>query len=586
MSHDKIYPCETILKDKGNLSIFFTAVKHDVATRNIKKFKKWQLSIREIGWTPHPYFASPSLTRKFEPHSILTPAAFDALLGGNPEEASSIYEEIIDLTGNPKSQKTQAKLNINFILTLDGEQNYINSELQLFYSNEDDEKKDKDEGNIIYFFKIKWVDLWFFNDSVGILAFKTELIGVNNEYVNATPTLNDLNNFNRILRQPTHGNDGDHGWKVRRGNEPPLQFWPQLVYDQWLGGVSETPLNALAKTQQPSSSWEMKPYGSRRLPTDLWDRNNRYSKVLTAARIPNLTSKEDEFLWNAPLMDPPVDFKRHSALLEKGEWNEIMASYQRATLSGYPSIGDLALYELASTGDEGSAGGLNGKRGWQMSPPYLANLFKEQGIEIWEYSRGLVLHDTCAFLAYDESMPTLFNTERWYYPLYVYFYHLQFRMNCFAEEMVDPELTGLLESRRLKNQFMAFRNQFWFCNVSADFQGEIISDCIKKAMRLDSLYETVQSEINEISEFIDEKIERGKNAFIAALVIAFYPISYLWEISGLADLLQDYAKNHYLMTLSCTLGFILVLILGTVLLLPKIAGWGQRFLSRISKLLS
>jgi hypothetical protein len=285
-------------------------------------------------------------------------------------------------------------------------------------------------------------------------------------------------------------------------------------------------------------------------------------------------------------MDPPVDFKQHSASLEKGEWNEVMSGYQRASLSGYPSIGDLALYELASTGDEGSAGGLNGQRNWQMSPSYLANLFKEQGIEIWEYSRGLVLHDTCAFLAYDESMPTLRNAERWYYPLYVYFYHLQFRMNCFAEELIDPELTGLLESRRLKNHFMAFRNQFWFCNVSADFQGEIISDCIKKAMRLDSLYETVQSEINEISEFIEEKIELGKSAFIAALVIAFYPISYLWEISGLADLLQNYARTHYLMTVSCTLGFILVLILGNVLLLPKIAGWGQRFYSRISKLLS
>jgi hypothetical protein len=555
MSQDKVYPCETILED--NLSIFFTAVKHDVAARNIKNFEEWQESIKKIGWTHHRYFTSKSPIKEFAPDSILTPAALDALLGGNPEEARS----------------NQVKHNKNFILTLEGEQNYINSELQLFNSNED-----KYKNNIIYFFKIKWVDLWFFNDTVGILSFKTELIGVNNDNVNATPTINDLNNFNRILRLPTYGDDG---WKVRRGDETALQFWPGLVYDKWLGGVSKTPLNVLAKPKQPSS----KPYGSR-LPTDLWDRNNRYSKVLTAARIPNLSSKESEFLWNAPLMDPPVDFKRHLASLEKGEWNELMTGYQRATLSGYPSMGDLALYELASTGDEGSAGGLNGKRGWQMSPPYLANLFKEQGIEIWEYSRGLVLHDTCAFLAYDESMPTLLNTERWYYPLYVYFYHLQFRMNCFAEEMVDPELTGLLESRRLKNQFMAFRNQFWFCNVSADFQGEIISDCIKKAMRLDSLYETVQSEINEISEFIDEKIERAKSAFIAALVIAFYPISYLWEISGLADLLQDYAKNHYLITVSCTLGFILVLILGTVLLLPKIAGWGQRFLSRISKLLS
>lgn len=553
MSSDSLYPCKTSLD--GNFSIFMTAMKHDVNLKKNKKFNEWYQSFTDLGWDIHPYFdpelaKSDSTTKKkraFDPRQIFTPATHDSMFGksGNLNKGQDKKSWIPDRLDPRKNDSHSVD---SLLLSRKATDQYINQELQLLC--------DKNNGQPIFSFKIEWADFWFFNDGTRILAFKTHLIKTTKNGCEYTPSIGDLNVFNRTIRFLS---SGDFGWKIRVENSSDCLLWADLILKHWLGELH---------------------------PADLFDRNSKYFKVLTTAQIPNITSNQEEFLWNAPSMDPPVDFAKHYAAYERGEWNEAMSAYQRASLLGFPSVSEFLLYELAATTDEGAAGGLNGTRGWQMSPAYLSKLLDEQGIEIWEYSRGLALHDSVAFLAYDESMPTILNTERWYYPLYVYFYHLQFRLNCFAEEIVDPALSGLIESRRLKNEFMTFRNQFWFCSVTVDFQGEIISDRLKKAMRVDSLYETVQSEVNEISEFINEKIERGKNALLAALVIAFYPISYLWEISGISDLLHNYAKSHYMLTVASTIGFILILILGSAWLVPKLARWGQHILSRVSKLLS
>ena len=236
-----------------------------------------------------------------------------------------------------------------------------------------------------------------------------------------------------------------------------------------------------------------------------------------------------------------------------------------------------------SCGNTGDAGGFSNKRDWQVSPEYLRALLQKNGIEIWEYWRGMALHDSLAFLAYDENMPIDWQAEAYYYPLHTYLYHLQFRLNCFSEEIIDQELNDVLKARQIKDRFNKFRNQYWFRDITVDFQGVEITDKLKAGLEVGTLFGMVESEIADISEFIDDKINKGKQSLFAFIILAFYPITYIFEVSGISESLTELGNNST--GQSITIMSLVILLIGLLLLryLPKISEKALRIYARFYK---
>jgi hypothetical protein len=299
--------------------------------------------------------------------------------------------------------------------------------------------------------------------------------------------------LNRLLRDLDQSERGGAWLRETDGAGKRLNFWAVAVRD-WLGvtlgpgGREVAPLEAGGTAVQ--NILRLNP-GDR-----IWaDHHSDYVKTLTVARI---ASPAQGLGWGCPQVQPPLSPARTAREQADGVWSSEQSARLQVDALGYPGLGDVLLYELASTSSEGSALGLDGTRGYQISMDYLRGLFAKSGIEIWEHWRGLALRDSCAFLAWHPDMPVLYLAEQRYYALYLHTYYSQLRLHDFSEGIVEHELTDLEHARVIRHAFMQFRNQFWFRETAIGFQGIAVADAMRAGIGLDSLYTSVSSEIHEV----------------------------------------------------------------------------------------
>ena len=548
------YPSSTKLLQQ--YSIVSIAFKHAISfSPKDLIFQEWTQKLEAYNWRTHDFllgigsrngidvFDSQTETFHrsfFKPQNIFNPNSQEMTFGfqGTASPSSETTKEIIKRQLDPRQNVSGSKSTYyadNLLLTLDpSESNFLQK--NLLYQHK----------NIKITFQIEWADTWFFNDLTGILSFKAQIIDVHENDKARPHTITDLSILNRRLRNLIENDKKKDDEKITlqptkgSNNQDGMWLWRDVIYQQWLGVNTKGSINILGSKISPNTQ---KKYHQT---TDLInffkihhiDKFTRNAKIITMGHISNLDGEEPqnpkkreqiEFLWNAPVTDPPVDFSEHTESIYSGKRPEIFGAYHFATMEGYPTKGDFLLYDLASTGNEGDAMG-EGDRTWQISPEYLRYLLGEHGIEIWEYWRGMALHDTLAFLSYQEKMPIIYQAESYYYPLYIYFYHVQFKLNCFSSEIIDQELNDVLQSRDIKDRFNKFRNQYWFTDVTVDFQGVEIARKIKTGLQINNLFETVSSEIGEISDYVDDKMDKGKQSFITFMVLALYPLFVIFDL--------------------------------------------------------
>jgi len=556
---DNIYPSSTELTE--HYTIFTLAFKHSLFTTPVND---WYDFISAQSWRPHDFLRGqgarsgikeesiPGVT-PFLPHNIFTNNGMKMTFGfkspsksilSDKEIATQTVETIIK-----QNKRKKAHLKENLILTLDpNNTNFINQELKI--------KLDLNS-HLIATFKIDWVDTWLFNDQTGLLSFKVKIAEVFDGDESISVSIQHLNMLNRQLRfiYPSQ-------LSVASNNGEKYNFWNDVIAKNWLLLNKGNEFSLLGDSLSADDFF-----------TSSVDKNTRYTKMLVMAEIPELKDEQVEYLWNAPVIDPPLNFESFYDDVKQNNWSEIFSVYHKATIEGYPTKGDYALYDLATCGDVGAAAGLTGDKGWQTSPEYIKGLFENNSIEIWEYWRGINVKDTLAFLSYSNNMPITFQAESYYYPLYIYYYHLQFKLNCFSEDIIDKTLTDVLKARKLKDDFIQFRNSYWFQSVTNDFQGVEISNKIKHSLALDELFETVSTEVSEVSDFIYEKLEKGKQSLIAFAILAFYPISYLFERLNISGIFERFSTdNPVVLTLALAASIIFIGIICT------------KYLSRINEL--
>jgi hypothetical protein len=527
------YPSSTELQD--NFSIFHLALRHQVEYQTFDTFYQ---RLEQHDWQLHEYletapYPKQQWQRAFVPKAIFTPYAHESLFGKTWQDqvrsnsSTAQHQAVLKERLNPNGKICPYPENL--LLTQKPHSNaWLNCPLQIHV----------EDRTIV--FTIEWVDLWLFNDNTGILAFKTKLNQVQQVGQSGSPCIDDLNIFNRLLRY-AGGPLGSNEVMIHHANNSnqAIRFWEELVYEQWLGFAKQ---NVLMLDNHQA---------------EIVDRYTRYSKLLTVAQIPAIQAGENEFLWNCPVTVPDFTQPADYAQLAKGQWQPQFDAYQRSMLTGYANMRDMLLLELATTSDEGKS--WTAEREWQYDSNYVKSLFTDRGIKIWTYWSGLALRDVCAFLSYDNSMPLLRKqqVESLYYPLYVSIYHQRFCLDCFSQNVIDYELGDCVKARKILENFHTFHNQYWFNEVTVDFQGIKIAAKMKQGLEVDTKYQVIEKEIKDISDFIDRKMQAGRQVLIGFLILAFYPFQYF----GIGNIFHSIVENGSLVQIiGLNLAFLLLII--------------------------
>ncbi len=552
------YPGTTALE--GQVSIFLLAFRHAVSYDGVDD---WLGRVERLGWCVHPYlpaapepFRTECEGRIFAPQQVLTPTALTTIFGhtwgtGGRRDWAADRRLLRDRLSPRHGRARHVE---NLLLTRDPERcRWIGRCLQASPPPTTD----------ALVFTIEWVDVWLFDDNSGLLAFKARLEEVRPTPGAArSPTLTDLGGFHRYLRD---WRDRDVKVVPASGQGPERRFWEDLVCGEWLGG--ETPGGHLLM-------------GNGTRPQDRFDGFSHYCKLLTGVQLGEVGDGEEAFAWSSPLADPLAEYpyRRHFGELRTGEWGNALAAFQAAAIAGYPTYRDLFLIELATTSDEGAAGGHGGRRGWQYSNEYLRRLLETDGIEIWEYWSGLAVRDVCAFVSWSREMPLIRGgqLEGRYYPLYAHAYHLRFELDDIGAHCVDHDL---VDNRRLRIQlrrFETFRTRYWFKEVTRDSQGVEVFTRMRRGLEVDALFASVSEEVREVGEYLEGRAERGRQLLVTLLIAAAYPL-YVWfkDASGntwIGPLLERYTQFNSMYPW-WALGAAVLMILGLFLVLRLVAVW-------------
>jgi hypothetical protein len=601
---------------------------------------------RGLGWSLHPYLRQPygvyTGTRYFAPRLALSPSTHEALFGppesfplvdidGLEDELAAVCRRLDTRDGDYPNE--QPLLLTRRMGGQAGQGSILDGRLETCVALRDTVGRIQGyrAGPV---FRLDWADLWLFPDAYGLTHLGNAMLALKVVPLagpgpagggddKRTCRVGDLAELARALRDLDLGPRGSALVRPAGSDEAPRTLW-QVIGKDWLGVGLDLgarvagPAGPVTGTLPAWLARRLKPLGrhSRRLARrcgltaarpnllslqtgDPWfaDRYSPYAKVLTAAMIATPGGGETGagqadagLAWDLPLSTPAPSPTRVAAAQSADRWSEEQSAAVQACAVGYPSLGDVLLYELASTSAEGSALGLvprprDGKpagvkparpsRAWCVDIEYLRKVFDCSAIEIWADWKGLALRDTCAFLAWSAEMPIVRQAEERYYPLYLHTYYTQLRLHDFSEGIIEHELADLRRARVLNHAFMQFRNQYWLREPAANFQGMAVADALREGMGLNGLYESVAAEVERVGSYVDQRANAGRQQLIALLIFFMWPLGFLWDAR--AEWLKHWVETlSAAQVLAASVAFVVSTVVLYLLFAERIARWIMR----------
>ena len=273
----------------------------------------------------------------------------------------------------------------------------------------------------------------------------------------------------------------------------------------------------------------------------------------------------------SPTSDPKI-LGAHVTQTNAGQsYGQIFHLYSYACLdaapvAGFaaPSVGqytpfdspvEQALYELATATDTTE----------QDYIPHSSHVkqLKEQGhIALWANWQGLILHDNVAYVGIQPSKFLLeglaHNVEMDYFHLYLLVLYQKIRVSFLSEELVRRDTLlhhNLNKAQSMWDDFMRFRNHYWFEEVTSKPQGIELYHRFQKALFVVPLYETVSKEVRDLQEYYGGKATRRVTALLSFLTVIGLPITLSFGLfsnarfHNLAWFSHDLGR-HFLLTLA------------------------------------
>jgi len=460
-------------------TFFCMAFSHEVNRDTVNTENKViSKALFDGGWQIHPDMQALPTTKKF---SIFTPQVDASFYGETSpvlgqDACADCHHFIESRLDSAKGAKHAAETII------------LRNNIGTDYSF-----KDKDQN--LYTFHLFWLDLWLFADGTGIISFKADLKGDRN--------ISSLAVFHRHLRDTQAAEVSLVG---QASEAEPVNLWSDFILNESLQhgtclGLKESDVGSL------------------------FDPYQRNAKVLMAAQFETPLNDEYSLAWGRPLMDPPILLNtEHKNRIATGAWDTTLAAVRGAVVSGYATVRDMVLFELATVSDEGASLGWNNDKTFQYSSEYVREMIDSQFVEVWEHWNALMLRDSCVMLSFESQMPLVVDgnhpkkygqAETRYYPLYILTYHLRYSLDRMSEELIDSNLSDAIKSRKLREKFIRFRNQYWFHEVTTDFLGREVFEKMKVGIGVECAYEAVKDEVDTVNAYIREKWAASTAGIIA-----------------------------------------------------------------------
>jgi hypothetical protein len=152
---------------------------------------------------------------------------------------------------------------------------------------------------------------------------------------------------------------------------------------------------------------------------------------------------------------------------------------------------------------------------WMPSPEQADRVRRENRLALWRCWQAMALKESCVFLATEDlpfttrSLPH--TIEHDYLPLYLYTLHQKFQLMIFANDLmrevaqVDSHLRG---ARSLLRRFVAFRNRFWFSEVTRKPQGGDLYRLMQQSLDVPGLYQMALASVKEAKEYYEDRWDR------------------------------------------------------------------------------
>lgn len=194
---------------------------------------------------------------------------------------------------------------------------------------------------------------------------------------------------------------------------------------------------------------------------------------------------------------------------------------------------------------------------WHPSRGYLTReLLQRNRISLWRFWRGMALKDTAVFLSVEgKGQPPAIQYENNYFPLYVYVLNLKMQLFQFANQLNLRRLRG--NDRRISrvlNNFLMFRNEFWFSEISPNFQMEVLFNKFKEGLEVEVDYKGVSTEVNDVFQYQETRFDRRLNwkvliLTIGAMVVGFFGMNSVMELSNPEPLMDLWDSRMMLLHL-------------------------------------
>lgn len=172
-------------------------------------------------------------------------------------------------------------------------------------------------------------------------------------------------------------------------------------------------------------------------------------------------------------------------------------------------------------------------------PEAIKQLMEKGRIALWTNWEGIALHDNVVFLG---TIATPFtrgdlaeNVENDYFYLYLLALYQKMRLSILSGELMRQSADlyrNLDEARAMVDSFADFRNHYWFANVTFKPQGTTIYQQFQRGLNVESLYESVSTEVSELQEYYESKAGRRREALLFFLTFVGLPAGVLAAMFG------------------------------------------------------
>jgi hypothetical protein len=203
---------------------------------------------------------------------------------------------------------------------------------------------------------------------------------------------------------------------------------------------------------------------------------------------------------------------------------------------------------------------------WVPSPEQAQRVSLNNRLAMWRCWKAMALKESLVFLG-TEDLPfnrrTLaHNAENDYLALYVYTLYQKFQLLTYSTDLMREVARAgghLRGARALQQRFVAFRNQFWFSEVTRKPMGGDLYRMLQQGLEVNVLYQMVTGSVKEAKEYYEEvwhrQVQYAKDVLtyfgpltviLGAVRVLLSGSEFVWVVLGLLAVLAGSSAFFWL----------------------------------------